>query len=102
MVRFTDGWAGVRGAMERDSTVDPVLVVIPHKAHAGPRCFSKYDEYGYLMDRDEARLVLTARRLGVCSIKVEKRGTPMQHVDLCGRPLERAKALAEIPKGEDK
>jgi len=60
-----------------------------------PRCFVDGRLWGHLMDRDEARLVRTARRLGVCKIKVDRLGKRGQHIDLCGRPLERAIEEAE-------
>lgn len=55
-----------------------------------PRCFVDGRLWGHLLDNDEARLVTTARRLGVNKIKVSRRGKPGQHIDLCGMPLERA------------
>jgi hypothetical protein len=58
-----------------------------------PNCFKGRREIAHLFDLDRERLVRTARRLGVQVIKVEREGTPKQHIDLCGRPLERAKEL---------
>ena len=60
-----------------------------------PQCFRGRRELAHLFDQDRQRLEQTARRLGVRVIKVESPGTPSQHIDLCGRPLERAKALAQ-------
>ena len=37
----------------------------------------------------------TVRRLGVRVVAVDRAGQPEQHVDLVGRPLQRAKAEAE-------
>lgn len=56
-----------------------------------PRCFRNRREVGHLFDQDRERLVKTARRLGVRVIFVDRDGMPHQHIDLCGRPLERAK-----------
>lgn len=55
-----------------------------------PRCFVNGREWGHLIDRDHARLVATARRLGVHVVCVSRPGERGQHIDLCGRPLERA------------
>ena len=56
-----------------------------------PACFNKSRKgWGHLLDNDEERLVLTARRLGVRRIVVAQRGKRGQHVDLCGKPLKRA------------
>ena len=64
------------------------------KGWGGPRCFRRAKEFAHLFDQDRTRLEATARRLGVRRIVVSKPGTPSQHIDLCGRPLERAKAEA--------
>jgi hypothetical protein len=61
----------------------------------GHRLFRRYPEAAHLFDRDPIRLAATAARLGVRVIKIEKLGTESQHVDLCAKPLARAKALCE-------
>ena len=48
----------------------------------------------HLFDLDEARLVATARNLGVRVIVVERPASPRQHIDLCGAALRRAVDLA--------
>ena len=67
-----------------------------------PRCFVAAVERGeniaHLFDKDEARLIKTARRLGVRVILVERRGRHGQHIDLCGQPLKRAIAQCEVDK----
>ncbi|AHF94593.1 hypothetical protein OPIT5_29380 [Opitutaceae bacterium TAV5] len=62
-----------------------------------PGCFKGRREIAHLFDQDKARLVATARRLGVRVILIERPGTQRQHIDLCGRPLERAKQEAKCP-----
>ena len=62
-----------------------------------PKCF-RNKKYGYLLDQNYLRLKETASRLGVRVIKVDKQGDPQQHVNLCGRPLERAMKEAEVKK----
>lgn len=59
-----------------------------------PACFKGRRELAHLFDQDRVRLERFARRLGVRVIKVERAGTYQQHIDLCGKPLERAKELA--------
>jgi hypothetical protein len=66
-----------------------------HPLTAGHPYFRRYPEAGHLFDQNLERLILTAKRLGVRIVKVEHLGTHKQHVDLCGQPLARAKALAE-------
>ena len=63
----------------------------------GPQCFREATEFAHLFDQDIERLKATARRFGVKRIVVSKPGTASQHIDLCGRPLERAKAGATKP-----
>lgn len=55
-----------------------------------PACFKRGPQFAHLIDHDVERLMATARRLGVRVVKVERGGRQGQHVDLCGRPLERA------------
>lgn len=56
-----------------------------------PACFKGRRELAHLFDRDPKRLIATARKFGVRVIKIEREGDPMrQHIDLCGKPLERA------------
>ena len=59
-----------------------------------PNCFKGREIIAHLFDQDVQRLVKTIRRLGVRSVRVERTGTDRQHVDLCGKPLERALELA--------
>lgn len=66
-----------------------------------PRCFreavARGEDLAHLFDQDKGRLERTARRLGVRIVVVEHPGTPRQHVDLCGRPLQKALDLARAP-----
>jgi len=59
-----------------------------------PGCFKGRAQIAHLFDQDRARLVSTARKLGVRVIKVERDGAEGQHIDLCGQPLNRALAMA--------
>lgn len=70
------------------------LFLHPWGAPSRVKCFDGVPWIGKLFDRDRARLVATARRLGVRVVKVDRDGQASQHVDLVGRPLERAKAEA--------
>ena len=68
-----------------------------------PRCFrdavGRGEDIAHLFDQDEARLRKTAKDLGVRVIYVHHRGTPRQHIDLCGKPLTMAKAIATTLEG---
>lgn len=55
-----------------------------------PAVFKRHKQWGHLFDLDKARLVNTARRLGVRVIQVHHEGLKGQHIDLCGRPLAKA------------
>lgn len=55
-----------------------------------PNCFKGRGQIAHLFDRDRARLIGKAKKLGVRIIKVERDGTLKQHIDLCGAPLQRA------------
>ena len=57
-----------------------------------PACFREGEPWAHLLDLDLARLVHTAQRLGVRKVVVHGKGTWKQHVDLCGKPLQRALA----------
>lgn len=63
----------------------------------GHKLFARYWEAGHLFDRNAIRLAATARALGVRVIRIEELGTDRQHVDLCARPLKRAKELCAQP-----
>lgn len=63
-----------------------------------PSCFKGKKVLAHLFDQDRERLVKTVKRLGVSVIRVEREGTESQHIDLCGKPLERA--LSEARKIE--
>lgn len=65
-----------------------------HSLTFGHPLFKRYPEIAHLLDQDRERLIATARRLGVRVIKVEGSGTHRQHIDLCGKPFERAKTQA--------
>lgn len=64
-----------------------------------PRCFvnaiRRGEKIAHLFDRDQYRLVRTARQLGVRVIFVDCKGTSRQHVDLCGVPLRKALLMCE-------
>lgn len=60
-----------------------------------PRCF-RGKNFAKLYDQDEQRLIATARRLGVRVIQVDRPGQIYQHIDLVGRPMQ--KALEEAKK----
>jgi len=64
-----------------------------------PRCFvaavDRGEPIAHLFDLDSARLVRTARSLGVKVIFIDRDGTNSQHIDLCAGPLRKALALVE-------
>jgi hypothetical protein len=62
-----------------------------------PSCFKGRTQIAHLFDQNAARLIATAKKLGVRVIKVERLSTPRQHIDLCGKPLSRALAMAYCP-----
>lgn len=60
-----------------------------------PICFKNRRQLAHLFDQNKDRLIRTARRFGVRVIRVEREGTHQQHIDLCGKPLDRALELAK-------
>lgn len=62
---------------------------------SGPKCFHGARVIGKLFDQNTRRLEETANALGVRRVKIDRRGHAWQHVDLVGKPLERAIARAE-------
>ena len=60
----------------------------------GSKCFHGAKVIGKLFDQNARRLEETARALGVRRVKIDRRDHPWQHVDLVGKPLERAIAMA--------
>ena len=79
----------IQAAIEHSAQGGQSLHVHPF-TQGGHKLFKRYTEAAHLFDQDVERLKKTARKLGVRVIKVEKEGTPSQHIDLCGKPLERA------------
>lgn len=59
-----------------------------------PAVFKRNRPWAHLFDLDEERLRETVRRLGVRVVAIGRRGQRGQHVDLCGAPLRRARAIA--------
>ncbi len=72
------------------------IIVDERKA---PQCFVRAlrrgEDIAHLFDQDSFRLRKTVKKLGVNIIFIERPGQPGQHVDLCGKPLQRALALCE-------
>lgn len=67
---------------------------LAHRRPDTPACFKNRGQIAHLFDQDRDRLIKTVRKLGVRVIQVEREGERGQHIDLCGRPLERALAQA--------
>lgn len=63
-----------------------------------PAVFKNRHEIAHLIDNNIVRLMATARRLGVRVIKVERAQRVGQHIDLCGKPLEKARAECSQPE----
>lgn len=61
-----------------------------HLRRDTPSCFKGRGQIAHLFDRDLARLKGKAIKLGVRVIRIEREGTPRQHIDLCGAPLRKA------------
>jgi hypothetical protein len=61
-----------------------------HTINQGHRMFKRYPVIGHLFDQDKERLVQTAKQLGVRVIKIGREGERGQHIDLCGKPFEKA------------
>jgi hypothetical protein len=55
-----------------------------------PAVFKRSRQAAHLFDQNTERLITTAKWLGVKKSRISHKGTPQQHIDLCGRPLKRA------------
>lgn len=75
-------------------------LIIHGGGYNGPACFQNAKEIGKILDMNIDRLFQTARMLGVKKIKVDLKGKRGQHVDLCGKPLVKAKDLAASYSGK--
>lgn len=62
----------------------------PFVTAAAPKVFRDSEQFAHLFDQNRRRLIETARGLGVRVIKLERGFTPRQHIDLCGKPLQKA------------
>lgn len=69
-----------------------------HSVTMGHPLFSRYKTIAHLFDQDRDRLAKTAYNLGVRVIAVMREGQDSQHIDLCGRPFDRAVAMVDNPK----
>lgn len=88
-------------ALEYASRGKQSLHIYPSlKRMNAPKMFMRYSTWGHLLDQQPGRLRKTAKRLGVKIVKIHKPGTKSQHVDLCGRPLDRAIKLCEDSNDE--
>lgn len=61
-----------------------------HTFNEGHPMFRRYPVIAHLFDQDKYRLIATAVHLGVRVIKIGREGEPGQHIDLCGKPFDRA------------
>lgn len=62
-------------------------VLLDHEHEAFLAAYASDEYIGSLFDRDERRLFATARRLGIRKATIYRRGTPGQHIRVCGDPL---------------
>lgn len=91
-------WKEIKEARAYARDGNQALHVYPSKmVHApdAPAVFKRHSTWAHLFDMDKIRLIVTAQELGVRVIKVEREGTDRQHIDLCGKPLERAIQMCE-------
>ena len=62
-------------------------------ALATPPSFRGAKEFAHLIDLDRARLIQTARSIGVRNIVVDRDETDCQHIDIWGKPLSLARSM---------
>lgn len=87
----------IREALAHAQSGEQALHV--HNLTMGHRLFKKYREIAHLFDMDADRLKRTATKLGVRVIKIERAGTDRQHIDLCGKPFEKAIKMCKQSEG---
>ena len=86
----------VDAAIQYAAADGQALHVYPALAMDAPACFKRSRTWGHLYDYNADRLKTTARKLGVRVIVVHHAGRRDQHIDLCGKPLERAIAECDV------
>lgn len=57
---------------------------------AAPGCFQRSEQFAHMFDQNYERLIALAKTFGVRVIRPQHCGTYRQHIDLCGKPLEKA------------
>lgn len=72
-----------------DGAIADAIAAVRHV----PGCFRGRKEFAHMFGPDAELLKRIAKRCGVRVLFVDRAGTPAQHVDLVGGPLERAKEL---------
>lgn len=64
-----------------------------------PKCFVRAiasgEDIAHLLDQDRDRLITLAKSVGVKVLYIDKEGSDRQHIDVCGKPLEKLKLLFE-------
>jgi hypothetical protein len=92
-------------------TQSQVLAAREHAMHGGqaihlhrmlglnpPQCFARDVRAGkdiaHVFDQNTARLIATAKKMGVRVILVDRLNSAHQHIDMCGKPLEKLLQLA--------
>lgn len=58
--------------------------------------FRRASLWGHLFCKDSVELVRLAKRFGVRKVYIHRQRVRAQHVDLCGKPLERAIEAAKV------
>jgi hypothetical protein len=89
IVRFSN----IREAIQHAESGGISLHVWKHPRgypHDIPKCFEQSESWGHLFCQKIELLERVARRFGVRNVVVSKIGKLRQHVDLCGKPLEKA------------
>lgn len=80
-----------RAALAVVAAGEQALFIHPWGGPSRIRCFNGVREIGKLFDQDKARLVATAKRLGVRKVVIDREDLPEQHVDLVAGPLRKAR-----------
>lgn len=80
----------------KDCSLQGFQALHVHTLNNGHPLFKRYSQIAHLFDLNTARLIKTAKELGVRIIKVEHEGETSQHIDLCGKPFERALYRASL------
>ena len=63
-------------------------IVFPHSPQCFRQAVKRGEQIAHVFGQDAEELKLLAKKHGVRVLYIDKPGTPRQHIDMCGKPLQ--------------